>query len=881
MSTLSKITSKEIRQSFLDFFKSKQHAFVPSSPVVLPTDPTLLFTNAGMNQFKDIFLGNRESKDRRVVNTQKCIRVSGKHNDLEEVGIDTYHHTFFEMLGNWSFGDYYKREAISWAWELLTEVWGLPKDRLWATVYKDDLEAEALWKEVTDIDPKKILRFDEKDNFWEMGETGPCGPCSEIHIDLTADGCGPELVNAGSPEVIELWNLVFIQYNRKSDGSLEELPSKHVDTGMGFERVAAVLQGKKSNYDSDVFTPLLSRLEEMSGFSYEGESAIAMRVIADHIRALSIAIADGVLPSNEGRGYVLRRLLRRAVRYGRKLNFTRPFMGDLFPVLESSMGDTFPELTKNRERVIHALKAEEESFSATLDRGIALFDEVIAGLKKGNQTLFPGDQAFKLYDTYGFPVDLTALMAAEQQIEMDMDGFNSLMEEQRTRARQDRKNTTAGTDTDVLQSLHAQGARSYFDGYDTFTKETTLVSLLSDGAVKETLVEGESGALIIAETPFYAESGGQVGDQGIIRGPTGLFEVIDTQRPIEGIIVHSGKIVQGSLKKGDAVEATVDGSRRKLLQCHHTATHLLNAALREQVSSTVRQAGSLVAPDRLRFDFTHYESIPAEILETIEQQVNQWIMENTAVNTYTMPYKDVPDSGIIAVFDEKYGDEVRVVDIGGYSRELCGGTHVRETGSLGFFRIIGESSVAAGIRRIEAICGWPAYEWTQQEHHLVRTLAQRFSAAPDELMQRVDALIDRNRKLEKLVKQQAKAGLKDVAEALLSAQQQAGSIPLIAQLIEDQDMEGLRGIMDRLRPTFKSGVIVLGGVADGKVSFVAEVTEDWIKQGVHAGKLIGRVASIAGGGGGGRPDKAQAGGKDVNKASEAIAAVPSILQSEF
>ncbi len=871
------MTSTEIRQSFLDFFQSKRHVMVPSSPVVLPTDPTLLFANAGMNQFKDIFLGARESKDRRVANTQKCIRVSGKHNDLEEVGIDTYHHTFFEMLGNWSFGDYYKREAITWAWELLTDVWGLPKDRLWATVYKDDAEAETLWKEVTDINPKHVLRFDEKDNFWEMGDTGPCGPCSEIHIDLTTDGCSPELVNAGSPEVIELWNLVFIQYNRKSNGSLEELPAKHVDTGMGFERVVAVMQGKKSNYDSDVFTPLLERLQEMSGHRYEGEAAVAMRVIADHIRALSIAVADGVLPSNDGRGYVLRRLLRRAVRYGRKLDFSKPFMGELFPVLESQMGDVFPELRVNRERVLRALQAEEESFAATLDRGMALFDEVVAGLKKENQTIFPGDQAFKLYDTFGFPVDLTTLMASEQNLSVDHEQFEALMEQQRERARLDRKDAVLAGEMELIRELHAQGVRSAFDGYGALGKETELLVVLSEGGCRDELVEGEAGELILAETPFYPEAGGQVGDHGIIRGPEGEFEVWDTQRPMEGIILHIGKVVHGRIAKGQHVGAVVEDERRAHVQHHHTATHLLNAALREFVSATVRQAGSLVAPDRLRFDFTHYEAVTSDKLEAIEHRVNQWIMEDTPVKTYSMAYKDVPDSGIIAVFDEKYGDEVRVVDIGGFSRELCGGTHVRETGQLGFFRIVTESSVAAGIRRIEAVCGWPAYEWTQREHSLVRSLAQRFSAPPDELIKRVEMLIEQNKKLEKTLKQQAASSGKDMAALLVQKLRTIGDIPLIAEVVEGQGIDGLRRILDQVRPAVKSGVIVLGGALEGKASFVASVSEDWVKQGIHAGKLIGQVAKMAGGGGGGQPNKAQAGGKNPDKVPEAIAKVPELL----
>lgn len=871
------MTSAEIRQSFLDFFESKGHVIVPSSPVVLPTDPTLLFTNAGMNQFKDIFLGVRESKDHRVADTQKCIRVSGKHNDLEEVGIDTYHHTFFEMLGNWSFGDYYKREAITWAWELLTEVWKLPKDRLWATVYRDDAEAESLWKECTDINPAQILRFDEKDNFWEMGDTGPCGPCSEIHFDLTENGCTPDLVNAGSPEVIEIWNLVFIQYQRKSDGSLDELPAKHVDTGMGFERVCAVLQGKKSNYDTDVFMPLIRRLQEMSGCPYEDDTAVAMRVIADHIRTLSIAIADGVMPSNDGRGYVLRRLLRRAVRYGRQLNFRKPFMGDLFPVVEQSMADVFPELRQNRDRVLRALRAEEESFAATLDRGIALFDEVVAGLRREKQTLFPGEQAFKLYDTYGFPLDLTMLMATEQQLSVDEDRFKVLMEEQRARARLDRKDAVMAHELELIHELVSKGFRSTFCGYDALTAETNVAVILSNGARVQALNEGDVGEILLSETPFYAESGGQLGDHGELRWASGEFEVWDTQRPMEGFILHLGKVTHGRMSEGEAVTAAVDETRRQHVQSHHTATHLLNAALREQVGGTVRQAGSLVAMDRLRFDFTHYEAISADHLAAIEHRVNQWIMEDTEVKTYSMAYKDVPQSGITAVFDEKYGDVVRVVDIGGYSRELCGGTHVRETGQLGLFRIVGESSVAAGVRRIEAVCGWPAYEWTQREHALVRGLAQKFSVSPNDLANRVNLLLEQNRKMEKELKQMASAAGKEVAAQLLEKKRQAGSVSFIAEVVQETGMEALRGLMDYLRPALGSGVIVLGGIADGKASFVASVSEDLVKQGLHAGQLIGKVAKMTGGGGGGQPNRAQAGGKDITKVPAAIALVPELL----
>ncbi len=871
------MTASEIRKSFLDFFRGKQHAIVPSSPVVLPSDPTLLFANAGMNQFKEIFLGARQSESPRVADTQKCIRVSGKHNDLEEVGLDTYHHTFFEMLGNWSFGDYYKREAIAWAWELLTEVWKLPRERLWITIYRDDDEAERIWKATPGVLPSHVLRFGEKDNFWEMGETGPCGPCSEIHIDRTANGCTPDMVNAGSPEVMELWNLVFIQYNRRADGTLEELPAKHVDTGMGFERLVSVLQGKPSNYDTDLFMPMLDRLAQMTGEKYEGKSAVAMRVIADHLRALSFAIADGVLPSNEGRGYVLRRLLRRAVRYARKIGLRDPFMGELFPVLEGIMGDVFPELRRRREDILRALRAEEESFAAALDRGTGLFDDVVKGLKARKEDTFPGDEAFKLYDTYGFPLDLTILMAGENGLKVDQEKFTELMEQQRERARSARTEKMRKADADVVADLVSRGLKSVFTGYETLAGESEVLAVLSDGKDRGELAEGAEGELLLARTPFYAESGGQIGDKGVLRGPAGEFEVWDTQRPAEGLILHIGRVTQGCLKRGEKATALVDADRRNRTARHHSGTHLLQHALRELVSPSIKQAGSYVGPDRMRFDISYFEAVPEDKLDAVERRVNELILENVALKIYQMPFKDVAGSGIIALFDEKYGNAVRVVEVPGYSRELCGGTHVRATGDLGLFRIVSESSVAAGVRRIEAVCGRPAYEWTHREHRLVGTLSRRLSASPDEVFARVEALMEDNRRLEKELKQQATAGALNRVDEWLGRARKVGEIPLIAEDVGEQSMDVLRGVMDGLRARFASGVIVLGSRFEGKACFLASVSEDLQARGVHAGKLIGAVAKVAGGGGGGQPGKAQAGGKDASKVAEALGKVPELL----
>ncbi len=870
------MTSKEIRQAFLDYFKTKEHKIVPSSPLVLPADPTLLFANAGMNQFKDIFLGVRKSEFKRAVNTQKCIRVSGKHNDLEEVGRDTYHHTFFEMLGNWSFGDYYKREAIGWAWELLTDVWGLPKDRLWATVFLDDNEAAELWREVTDINPEHIVRCGEKDNFWEMGETGPCGPCSEIHIDLTEDGCTADMINADLSSVIELWNLVFIQYNRRESGELEDLPHKHVDTGMGFERLCAVLQGKKSNYDTDLFIPLIEKLGEMSGREYTGEDGVAMRVIADHIRTLTFAIADGVLPSNAGRGYVLRRILRRAARYGRGLGLKTPFLPELHPVLVTMMGDIFPEICENRDVILRVLKTEEESFSLTLDRGLRLFEEVAVQIEAQNAPVFPSEDAFKLYDTYGFPIDLTCLMARERGLTIDETACEELMTAQRKRARAARAGANA--EVEEIMELVGQGIQTQFCGYDKHEMETCVLLIMGDGGSLEKVSEGESAGIVLEETPFYGESGGQVGDCGILRSAGCEFEIDNTRKLAEGLIMHTGRVLSGSLTAGDEVCARIDTLRRERTETHHTATHLLNAALRAVLGTNIKQAGSLVTPDRLRFDFNYFEGVPEDKLDDVERFVNEKIMANTPVLTSEMPYSDVKNSDIIAVFNEKYGDRVRVVEIEGVGRELCGGTHTDSTGRLGIFRIVSESSVAAGIRRIEAVCGWSAYELVRDEHKMLIRTAQRFSVKPEELDQRLDALSQRNRELEKLIAQLAEQSAVNDSGALANKVQDVEGVALIAEVVNDKSPSDLMRIMDGLRSEIESGVIVIGGNSDGKAAFVAYVTTDMIECGLHAGKLVGAVARKTGGGGGGQPGKAQAGGKDGQKAAEAIAAVPDLLR---
>jgi alanyl-tRNA synthetase len=871
----------EIRASFLEYFRRQGHSIVPSSPVVLPSDPTLLFANAGMNQFKEIFLGARTAESRRVADTQKCIRVSGKHNDLEEVGRDTYHHTFFEMLGNWSFGDYYKREAIRWAWELLTEVWKLPRERLWVTIYREDDEAGQIWREVTNVDPAHILKFGEKENFWEMGETGPCGPCSEIHFDRTVKGCPAEWVNAGNPEVMEIWNLVFIQYNRRSDGTLEELPAKHVDTGMGLERVTAVIQGKASNYDTDLFVPIIRHIAVLSGQAYEGEAGVAMRVIADHLRTLAFAIADGVSPSNEGRGYVLRRLLRRAVRFGRKLGFERPFLGDLLPELERVMGTAFPELTLHRTEILRALRAEEESFAGTLGRGLELFNEVVNSVMAGGGKAFPGTEAFKLYDTFGFPIDLTVLMAGEKGLTVDEEAFRALMEEQRQRARAARRNAAGDRIGDLVADLVAQGLKTEFKGYDGLKDSGRVLAVISPEAGQvDALEQGEEGALLLSTTPFYAEKGGQVGDTGrMVSGPN-EWVVTDTQVPAEGLILHYGRVARGRINRGQQLETEVDAERRAAIARHHTATHLLQCALREIVGSGVKQAGSSVSPERMRFDFNYFQALTPEQLSQVEARVNELIVRNDPVTTRSMALKDVPGSGIIALFDEKYGEQVRVVQVGDYSRELCGGTHVTATGTLGAFRIVAESSIASGVRRIEGLAGLPAYAMAAHDRSLLNQVAARFSVSIEDIPGRVETLSGQVRELEKKVREMETRLALGQVDTLLAARGEAGGVPLVSAVVENQAGDTLKSLADVLLARMGSGVVALGSAFEGKAGFIVCVSDDWVKRGIHAGKVVKAIAAVAGGNGGGQPAQARAGGRDparipeaMTKAKEVVAAM--------
>ena len=859
-------TANEIRKTFFDFFQSKQHKIVRSAPVIPYDDPTLLFTNAGMNQFKNNFLGVEKPEATRIADTQKCIRVSGKHNDLEEVGKDTYHHTLFEMLGNWSFGDYFKKEAIEWAWELLTEVWEIPKERLYATVFggdeKDglpaDTEAEKLWKKVTDINPNHILRFGKKDNFWEMGETGPCGPCSEIHIDLTPDLSGEKLVNADTPKVIEIWNLVFIQYNRQDGGKLNPLPAQHVDTGMGFERLVAVLQGVESNYDTDVFLPLLRAIDEVTGVDYSSYDGVAHRVIADHVRALSFAIADGALPSNEGRGYVLRRILRRAARYGRKLNMRDPFIYKIVPVVTDTMGKTFPELIEKNQYVALVIKAEEEGFNNTLDRGIEIFERISSELIKKKENVFPGDAVFQLYDTYGFPVDLTRLMAEEKKLEVDMPGFDKAMAEQRRRAKESRQAKFE--------------VREFFeDGKELDNSEFVGYSELSS---KVKIVAFKEKEFLLDRTPFYGESGGQIGDKGFVYGQDGSFKVkiIDAIKSANRI-VHIGELVAGRFEDVVGVEliAEVDHKLRTSTARNHTATHLLHKALKTVLGEHVNQKGSLVTPDRLRFDVTHFEKISDDHLDQVEEIVNESVRQNNKVEAISKSYDEAKEMGAVALFGEKYGDVVRVIKIDDYSMELCGGTHLQYTGEIGYFRIVSETAVAAGVRRLEAVTGEMADQLLRTEKQDIAKLKYLLGSSDGNLVTKLEGLLEERKQLQKEVGDfRFKLSFNQV-DPLIQNAEKVDSFNLVSSQIQVESIDEMKKLGDQVRLKLKSGVGVLGSVINEKPFLLCVVTDDLIKsKNLKAGEIIKKLAKFINGGGGGKPHMAQAGGKDSSKLDLAL-----------
>jgi alanyl-tRNA synthetase len=873
------MNSGEIRNSFVKFFEKYGHRFVPSASVVPYDDPTLLFTNAGMNQFKDVFLGKGKRDYTRAVNYQKCIRVSGKHNDLEEVGHDTYHHTFFEMLGNWSFGDYYKREAIKWAWELLTNEWKLPKEKLYATVFEDDDEAFELWKRVTDIGESKIFRFGTKDNFWEMGETGPCGPCSEVHIDLGDGICSKNHrhgVNVdGCARFIEIWNLVFIQYNRNISGQLEALPAKHVDTGMGFERVVSVLQGKKSNYDTDIFTPILSEIERLTGKQYEGErNQVAMRVIADHIRALTFAIADNAIPSNEGRGYVLRRILRRASRYARNLDVREPLIYKLVDVVVESMGGAYPEISLSRERIKDIIRSEEENFNQTLDRGLEIFEDVARQVEKSGRKVIAGKDVFKLYDTYGFPVDLTNLLAQERGLQIDSAGFETLMAHQQERSREAQGKVWSGTrnkissvsgNADLVLAELVQNVGSEFTGYDTIENRAKIVGLKHIN---------DEQYVVLDKTPFYVESGGQVDDSGIINVDGSTIPVIDLVKVNDKIVhviedkANNSVWANGGLRIGKEVLAQVDGKRRLEIMRNHSATHLFHAALRKVLGTHVQQAGSLVDAEHLRFDFTHHKKVSPEELRAIEELVNEKILERIElIHHRNIPYDEARKMGALAFFGDKYGDRVNVVQFGDFSIEFCGGTHVRNTSEIGVFKIVDESSIASGVRRVEAVTG-------SGVEKVIENLMKRAAEREKER----DELAERIRNLEKELSAYRLRSAMTSAERLLnhySGSDIAEGIKLVYGLVEVGSDDELKQVADHLKEKMGSGVIVLGSKIGEKAMFVAEVSPDLISEkNLNAGKIVNEIAKKVGGGGGGKPNFATAGGKNTERIEEAINYVP-------
>jgi alanyl-tRNA synthetase len=864
------MTTSEIRASFLEFFRKNGHRVLPSSSLVPANDPTLLFTNAGMVQFKDLFLGKEVRDYSRAATAQRCVRAGGKHNDLENVGYTARHHTFFEMLGNFSFGDYFKREGIHFAWNFITGTLEIPKDRLWVTVYTDDDEAERIWVEEIGVDPTRCTRLGEKSNFWAMGDTGPCGPCSEIFYDHGADipGGPPGTPDEDGDRYVEIWNLVFMQYDRSSDGVLVPLPKPSVDTGMGLERVAAVMQGVHSNYDIDLFKSLIRAAAEVTG-TRDLESS-SLRVIADHIRACTFLIVDGVVPSNEGRGYVLRRIIRRALRHGYKLGQTQPFFHKLVPSLVREMGSYYTELVSGEARAAQVLAQEETRFAETLATGMVLLDAETAKLKS---TVIPGEAVFKLYDTYGFPADLTADIARERGLTIDQAGFDAAMEAQRRLAQ-----AASKFGTDQRDSIRLSG-KTDFSGYDRVADDARVTSLIFDGAVVDVLRPGQEGEVVLDHTPFYAESGGQIGDTGVLVAQNARFAVRDTQK-IGASFSHVGILESGELRPGDTVAAQVDQARRKDIALNHSATHLLHAALRKILGKHVEQKGSLVAADRLRFDFSHTQAVSPDELRQVEELVNSEIRENAPVETRVMGLDEAKAAGAMSLFGEKYDSDVRVLSIGDFSMELCGGTHVERAGDIGLFKITGESGVAAGVRRVEALTGRGAYEWVVHTDQVLRDVAAMLRGSREDVDEKIRELVERSRRLEKEV-QQLKSKLASGHGGDLSAgAKDVGGIKVLAAQIDGADVRSLRDAMDQLKGKLGSSVIVLASVQEGKVVLVVGVSDDLVAR-MKAGEIAGFVAAKVGGRGGGRADFAQAGGTQPENLGAALAGVESLVRSRL
>ncbi len=878
------MTGSEIRESYLKFFEGKGHARIGSSPLVPKDDPTLLFTNAGMVQFKNCFLGLEDRSYHRAVTSQKCVRAGGKHNDLENVGVTARHHTFFEMLGNFSFGDYFKQETIAWAWEYLTSVMGLPKEKLWITIFTDDDEAFKIWHEGMGVPAERIVRMGEKSNFWMMGETGPCGPCSEILYDQgEGTGCGKPTcdVHCECDRHLEIWNLVFTQFDRDAAGKLNALPKPNIDTGMGLERLAAVVQGVTSNYESDLFTGIIRFIAEISARTYgkNGDDDISIRVIADHSRSVTFLIGDGVLPSNEGRGYVLRRILRRAARHGKLLGMNRPFLHDVCGVVINKMKEAYPDLVDKTAYIRKVVESEEQRFIETLDAGLRILQEEVAILKESGGEVIPGDIVFKLYDTFGFPTDLTADIVMKDSLVLDMEGFEKAMATQRTKARESWKGSGQEAISEVYHRLAAEGIATAFTGHEGVTEGSAeiVTAIVKNGQPVVEIGEGDDAEIILTRTPFYGETGGQVGDTGVVTGKNFCFTVTSTQRPLENLITHIGVLKSGRLRKGDSVDILqVDNETRRATEANHSGTHLLQAALKQVLGEHVKQSGSLVNADRLRFDFTHFSRIEEEELTRVEALANWMIRANVPVETVVMPLAEAVKSGATAVFDEKYGETVRVVGMAGFSSEFCGGTHVQRTGDIGLIKIVHESSIAAGVRRVEAVTGHAAVVHVQRAEDELRKTAGLLRIGPLETADRTEKLLRRERELEKEIEiLKGKLAAKDSGD-LMGRVRQINGIDVLATVVEASDVKALRDLGDKLRDRLRSGIILLGSRADGKAMLLCLVTKD-LNDRYHAGKIIQAIAPLVGGSGGGRPDMAQAGGPKAELLEQALEKLSDLL----
>ena len=879
------MTGNDIRSQFLDFFAANNHAIIDSSSLIPQDDPTLLFTNSGMVQFKRVFMGEEKRDYTRASTCQRCVRAGGKHNDLENVGHTARHHTFFEMLGNFSFGDYFKEDAIRMAWEFLTVNLGLDKEKLWVSVFEDDDEAFALWEKIEDLPRGRIVRLGEADNFWAMGDTGPCGPCSEIHIDQgPAVGCGkPDCaIGCDCDRYLELWNLVFMQYYRDETGKMTPLPKPSIDTGMGLERVAAVMQGKHNNYDSDLFSGLISKIAGLSAKSYGRDEQVdtALRVIADHSRATAFLVADGMLPSNEGRGYVLRRIMRRAVRFGRSLGLKQAFLGEITAEVVKTMANAYPHLSEAANLLAKVVNNEEERFRETLDNGLAMLNTEIRSLQKAGTKTIPGDFIFKLYDTYGFPVDIVRDVALEQAFSIDEPGFARAMEEQRALSKKSWKGGSLAAMPPGVKQLVTGGHKAGFVGYKTHRANSVIKGLIDhEGEAAGTAAQGERVSIFCPETPFYAEAGGQIGDQGEIIGPNGSASVLDTIIVADGVILHDADVTRGTLSLDEQVELKVMEGRRQRIACNHSATHILHAAMKSVLGDHVKQSGSLVTPEKLRFDFTHFSPITQEELEKIEKITNEAIRANTSLDTVMLDREEAIKTGAVALFGEKYGATVRVVSIGNFSKELCGGTHVRATGEIGLLKITAETGIAAGVRRIEAVTGPEAFALFQsQEMHLAK-LANLLKVPAESLDAKIEKLVSANKELEKEVSRlAAKLALSDI-DGIINSARMVGSTKVVVTRVFLDSPKTLREMGDKIRDKLGSGIVVLGGEYQGKAALLAMVSKDLT--GIYkAGNIIKPIAVLVGGTGGGRPDMAQAGGSNPDKLNYALEAAYEIVAAQ-